>query len=465
MRLCITDFLLSAFVLVGACAAESASPGTPRPSIEDVVVVATASNVLAALVTARVDHADSVAVRFHLNEAANFADSVTAAVEPGTQARIPVLGLLPNHSYEFRVTAFSGAGVTEAPPAYFTTAALPDDLPTYVASGDGASPGFTALAAGKYGIVIDNTGRVVWYHRFTNGLWLNFMAQPNGRYVARQVTPEPTDVESWVEIDPLGNITRTLGCGLGLAPRFHDLLVTEDGDYWILCDETRTMDLQSIGGVAGARVTGQAVQHISASGELLFHWTPFDHFLVWDVEPASRQGTDVNWTHANSLDRDADGNIIVSFRNLNEITKIDTKSGAVRWRLGGRANQLGFPSGTPAFSGQHSVRVLPSGELLLLDNLGDSIESRVERWSVDEETRTARLTGSYGSTPAVRTLVGGSVQSISPSRTLVSFGTEGRVEEYDATGTVQWRLEGAPGYVFRAQRFRSLYKPGCDTPR
>jgi hypothetical protein len=72
---------------------------------------------------------------------------------------------------------------------------------------------------------------------------------------------------------------------------------------------------------------------------------------------------------------------------------------------------------------------------------------------------------SYSSVPGVVTLIGGSVQSLPEGRTLVSFGTAGRVEEYDSAGRVTWRIEGNPGYVFRAQRIRSLYAPGVGTTR
>ena len=434
-----------------------------RPIIDAAAVMANPRNVLSAVVTVNTRHADSVAVRYTPVDAA--ADSITPAVVAGAAVRIPVLGLLPERQYRMRVVAFFESGIVESEDLVFRTGALPADLPAYTATGSDPSPGFIAMAAGMYGIVIDNTGRVVWYHRFQNGPWLNFMAQANGRYVARRVTAEPDDVESWVELDPLGNVTRTLGCHFRLQPRFHDLLIEPNGDYWILCDETRTMDLRPIGGVDEARVTGQAVQHVSATGGLLFHWTPFDHFMVSDVDPAFRTGATVNWTHANSLDVDSDRNVIVSFRNLNEITKIDTKTGLVRWRFGGRRNQLALSADATPFAGQHSIRVLASGELLLLDNVGDPLESRVERWFVDEATGTARLLGSYGSTPAVRTLVGGSVQALSSTRMLVSFGTEGRVEEYDATGVVRWRIGGSPGYVFRAQRFPSLYRPGVSASR
>ena len=61
--------------------------------------------------------------------------------------------------------------------------------------------------------------------------------------------------------------------------------------------------------------------------------------------------------------------------------------------------------------------------------------------------------------------IGGSVQPLAHGRTLVSFGTAGRVEEYDAAGNTVWRIDGNPGYVFRAQRIRSLYAPGVGTAR
>ena len=50
----------------------------------------------------------------------------------------------------------------------------------------------------------------------------------------------------------------------------------------------------------------------------------------------------------------------------------------------------------------------------------------------------------------------GRLEELWPVNLLVSFGTAGRVEEHDAAGRVAWRIEGSAGYVFRAQRIRSL---------
>ena len=48
--------------------------------------------------------------------------------------------------------------------------------------------------------------------------------------------------------------------------------------------------------------------------------------------------------------------LLVSFRSLNEITKIDVSTGAVVWRMGGLRNEFAFPDPGPPFLGQHGLR-------------------------------------------------------------------------------------------------------------
>jgi outer membrane protein assembly factor BamB len=460
--------LVGVAVTVAACGSEPV--GIDRsllPAIPSAAVVPNIHNVLSAIVSMRVVRADSVKVRFRASDAPGGLDSVTPAVAVTADvATVPILGLLPSHRYVVRPVAYGNGTVIVGDALDLKTGALPPDLPEYTASGSDPSAGYVLFAAAQYVVVIDNTGRVVWYRHFPNGAGLNFMAQSNGHYVLRPPTPVASDVEPWVELDPLGNVVRTLSCASGLQPRLHDLMLERDGSYRILCDETRTVDLTALGGVRDARVTGTVVQHIGPTGDLLFQWSPFDHFEITDLDAAERRSATVNWTHGNALDVDADGNLLLSFRSLGEITKIDAKTGDVIWRLGGRRNQFEFlDTPTPAFSRQHGVRVCAPGTLLLLDNIGDPNESRAERYVLDEVTHTARLAHSYGSAPRVVTEIGGSVQTLADGRTLVSFGTAGRVEEYDASGRLTWHIEGNPGYVFRAQRIRSLYAPGVGTSR
>ena len=419
---------------------------------------------LSAVLTARTEHVDSVAVRYGPSEA--MLDSITPAVVPvNGEVAAPVLGLRPTTTYALQLVAYGAGGTVSSEVLQVTTDPLPNDLPQYRAGGPSPSPGYVLFSAGDYGIVIDNTGRVVWYLHFEEGPSLNFQAQPNGRYVARPFNPDPSAVQPLVEFDPLGTVTRRLPCARGLRPRFHDVLVQPDGSYWLMCDETRVMDLSRVGGAPDAAVTGTVVQHIDPAGALAFEWSPFGQFDITDVDAETRSGPMVNWTHGNAIDLDADGNLLVSFRSLSEITKIDTRTGNVLWRMGGLRNEFIFADATPPFLRQHGTRVTPTGDLVLLDNFGESEGSRAERYTLDEAAHTAQLRGVYAPKSLTRAELGGTTQNLPAGRTLVAFGDGGKVEEYDSDGAVVWEIEGNPGYIFRAQRIRSLYHPEIGLTR
>ena len=439
----------------------------PGPRIAGATAVALPSNVLGALVAVRVSGADSVGVVFHVRGAVAGADSVAPCVAVAADsANVPVLGLLPGTAYVLRPLAYGGGARATGDSVAFTTDTLPGDLPKFAAGGSDPAPGFVVFASGKYGLAIDNTGRVVWYHRFPLGVGLDFQALANGRYVARPAPATLSGTGPLVEVDALGDSTGTLACAGGLPVRFHDALVGPDGSTWIMCDEVRTMDLTPYGGVAAAQVMGTDIQRIAPDGTVLFRWSPFDHFLITDLDSAARTGAAVNWTHGNALAFDDDGNLLVSFRSLSEITKIDVTSGDVLWRLGGLRNQFAFsgPAGA-GFAGQHGLRLDGARGILILDNVGDPHESRAEHYDIDPVAHTATLTEAYGAVPPVVGMIGGSVQRLAGGHVLVSYGNGDRVEEYGPDGALVWELTGDPGYVFRAQRIASLYRPGVGTPR
>lgn len=464
--------ILLALLATLGCSADRLMPAD-TPVITSVEVIAGAQNVLSATVLASTVAADSLRVRFGTAFAP--LDSLTPAMAVGTAGSagtsgsttvaVPVLGLLPDTEYRMQLLAFRDGRVSASETVRHTTGSLPGDLPHYVTTGPDPTPGFVVLAAHPYGLVIDNGGRVVWYRRLEQGPTLNFQAQPNGRYATSPITPVAGDLHPWVEYDALGNETRRLGCAGGLVARFHELVARPDGSWWVLCDEAREMDLTAVGGQARAIVTGTVVQHVGPDGASLFSWSPFDHFAITDLDPTRRTGPAVNWTHGNAIDFDVNGNPVVSFRSLDEITMIDRARGTVGWRLGGRANQFAMYGDSARFAGQHGMRVLGTGELQLFDNRGLSGDSRAMRIAFDPVDRTATVKATISAPPPVTALLGGSTQTLPRGRLLVAYGNGHRVQEYDADGRVMWEILSDPGYVFRAQRIRSLYRPGALDPR
>jgi len=455
--------LLAGLAGTGACSSDNPVLEPSPPGIESVAVAAGPHNVLQAVVSVTLHDADSVAVRYGM--LGTPLDSTTPVIIAHESQQLDVLGLLPGTVYQMQVIAYGNNVSALSDTLELTTGNLPADLPSYQAGGSSPSPGFVVFAANAYGIVIDNTGRVVWYRQLPGGMTLNFQPQPTGRYLTQPVTAAPGDLTPWAEIDPSGTITRTLGCANGLHSRFHDIIVLADGSYWLMCDDTRLMDLTSVGGVAAAQITGTVVQHVSATGTLLFEWNAFDHFDITDLDQQSRTGPMVNWTHGNALDLDAAGNLLVSFRSLSEITKIEVATGAVIWRMGGLRNQFTYEESGLPFTRQHGVRLIAPGQLQLFDNLGEQEGSRAERYEFVEATHSVRRTAAFSSSPDVTSLLGGSTQPLPGGRILVAYGNANRVQEYDGSGAVVWEILGDPGYIFRAERIASLYAPGVGTPR
>jgi hypothetical protein len=440
------------------------APPGEGPAIQASRVSPGPHNVLSAVVRAIMAHADSARVRFG-REGEPFASVTPAVVAIPDTVVLPVLGLEPETGYRLQVEAYGAAGSTAGDTLDFTTGPVPGDLPRYVAGGPAPAPGYVVFGAYPYGVVIDSTGRVVWYRRLDQGPTLNFQVEPGGLYATSPITVTPGDPTPWVLYDPLGNAVRRLGCAEGLVTRFHELRLEPDGSAWLLCDETRTLDLTGIGGQAAAQVTATVVQHLDQAGAVRFQWHAFDHFALTELDSISRTGPDVNFTHGNALDIDSSGHLLVSFRSLNEITSIDTTSGQVLWRLGGLANQFTLAGGATPFVGQHGLRVIGRDQIQFLDNRGIPGDSRALRWVLDETALTARLVGSFGSLPPVEAQLGGSTQLLRDGRLLVAYGNGHRVQEYDATGNLIWAIDGDPGYVFRATRITSLYSLGVELGR
>ncbi|MCL7927325.1 MAG: aryl-sulfate sulfotransferase [marine benthic group bacterium] len=373
---------------------------------------------------------------------------------PDSTARPALLGLRPETSYEVEVV-LSDPGELSVETLSLTTGTLPDWLPAVTPVGTDTTPGFLTLSVPDGPVIIDNSGRIVWYRYDPDQTLVNFQAHPAGTYTLYGLT---NDVRAYRVLDELGRETGRIRC-IGYETRPHEIRVLADGRALVMCDDLRPEDLSPFGGLPTAEVNWTVVQLLETDGTLAWEWHSADHFDVTDTSLNSLEDISVlNLTHGNSIDTDTDGNYLFSFRNLNEVTKVNARTGEVIWRFGGRRNQFAYiddPKGT--FERQHGIRAADAGEIQLLDN-SDEAPSRFLRYRIDESARTATLVWQHIDAPETHTLVGGSTQVYSDRGGLVSFGREGRVVELDESGSRRWELTGIDGlYVFRAERIPSLY--------
>ena len=137
----------------------------------------------------------------------------------------------------------------------------------------------------------------------------------------------------------------------------------------------------------------------------------------------------IDYLHANSLEWDKDGGIIVSARDINTIFKISLPGGNVEWRIGGyHAGQTDFKiinDPLEGFSYQHSAKLLANGNLLLFDNGNDRPDkkTRAVEYKMDWKNRTAEYLWSYPapSDYAFRRCCG-LVQRLKNGNTLIAWG-------------------------------------------
>lgn len=435
------------------------------PSLYIARVIPTGDNPLSLLLACRTSRAALAAVDV-------LRDSVLEQTTPAFEVRddsviIPIVCLRPRTSYTFRVRLTAVSGETrELHAATITTQPLPAAValpPFRLLHADSPSVkyvlvGITPASNGKsYAMVIDREAVPVWYKEFRDAV-ADFQRQPNGHLTAWSSIDGSPSV--FYAFDLLGRVAATYRASERRETGPHELRLVADG-YALFGIEFRTMDLTPYGGLPNASVRGVVVEWICGNRQL--RWSTFDHFRVDDAAPdISLTTLTVNPWHGNAIELDHDGNLLASFRNMDEITKIDAASGAIIWRLGGRRNEFSF-RGDPrgGFSHQHGIRRLSNGNILLFDNgnLHTPPQSRAVEYRLDEMEKIAELVWEYRSSPPLYAFALGFAQRLPNGNTLICFGTAQRIIEVDPSGRKRWdvALDEPQRYAYRAFAVESLY--------
>lgn len=448
-----TAVLVAAFAAFG-CSDDPGGPEPPGPDPEylGATPAAVAANVNSLAVD--VEATDYDEARLRLRTPGEPDETTPPYAFVGNHADVSALGLLADRIYQIDVLLTAGTETDSVDSFSHTTGVLPDWIPSIGSDGTLPGGGFLGLAHPGGPLIVDGQGRVRWYLTSEDQTLNNFQAHDSGEFT---LFGTQDAVRQYRVLDERGEIVRTIGC-VGLDTRFHEVHVMPGGDYWVMCDDPVPTDLSPRGGDANGTVNWTTLQHVLSDGTLDFTFNTRDHFSLDDIDPAAFVGaTTVNITHGNAVGFDDADGVYLSFRSLNEVTKIDGVSGAVEWRLGGLANEFAITDPTRAFERQHGLRVAAPGVIQMLDN-GTTAPSRVIRYTIDEQAMTATLSLEYTHAADAFTFVGGGTEVLPAGGALASFGQAGRVVALDAAGGQAFELVGLEGeYIFRAFHVPSLY--------
>lgn len=307
-----------------------------------------------------------------------------------------------------------------------------------------------------YAVAFDSTGTVAWYRAFPGSRGnTNAYLQPNGDvtlYLGTSRGWEPVP-GAFTEFRTSGAAVRQWAAPTGYYTDGHELRVGIGGrPTYLFGYDLKPMDLRPRGGKADSVVAGHTIFSIDASGNAKPVFVSRDHFTTADwINPETLVQ---DYDHPNSIDIDTDGGLIVSWRNFDEVSKIDPSTGQFVWRLGGRHSDFTFVNDPfHGFSGQHFARLLPNGNLLLYDDGNGHVpqESRAAEYRLDLAAHTATLVWQYRHQPAIYTPFVGSVQRLPNGNTVVGFGNAGVVTEVTSAGNVVWEgqltVDGSSGIL------------------
>jgi hypothetical protein len=308
---------------------------------------------------------------------------------------------------------------------------LPEDFPSITVNvRNNPSDGYLFFAPAilnpplGYLIIIDNNGIPIYYNRRPNSQ-IFFKVQPNGL-----LTYGDNFSHYFYSMDSSYAIIDSFSIGNGYVTDDHEFQMLSNGHSLLLAYDPQPVRMDTIvtGGDSSAIVIGLIVQEIDINKNVVFQWRSWDHYQITDAtEDINLTQHTIDYVHGNAIELDFDGNLLISARHMDEITKINRQTGEIIWRLGGlksRNNQFQFINDPITFSHQHDIRRLPNGNVTLYDNgnLHTPKISRAREYNLDESNKTVELIWAHTNEPPIYKSGLGNVQKLSGNNTFIGWG-------------------------------------------
>jgi Arylsulfotransferase (ASST) len=372
------------------------------------------------------------------------------------------------------------------PPYYQSFRSRPDLKPptvTVTAHAPGTAPGDLFLAPysgpGQYGpMILDENGAMLWFKPLS----------PQGTRASdfRVQQYEGKPVLTWWQdplITPAGRkagevimnrsyqqIAVVRG-GNGYQPDLHEFQITPQGTGLITVYNGIDCDLSAVGGPSDAAVADTLLQEIDLkTGLVMYEWHSLDHVALADSYASARhasQKTPFDYFHINSIDVQPDGDLLVDSRNTWAAYDVDSRTGRVRWQLGGKHSSFAMgPGARPAW--QHDARLQPGGTITFFDNGATPAvheQSRAIELRLDPQRMTATLIREDHH-PGKPLVAGsqGNVQALPTGAWVVGWGEVPYFSEFSPSGQLLFDAHFPAAYEsYRAYRLAWSGRP-TDSP-
>ena len=333
---------------------------------------------------------------------------ITAPTESDISSKSTLILLEAETKYTFKVLAVNEYGSTTSDEYEFTTSSLPLDVPLcslhindleeeisgYILQMKGDIPGYVSI--------INTRGKVVWYQKMDKAVRVaTFDAKTNTiSCIIGGNTEQNYAGTDLVVINLIGEVL--LHKKFNKFYGHHDIRRMPDGNLIVVNFVPKAFDLRKHGGTQNEIVWGDGYTIFDMKGNIVEAWdcygelNPIDDPRIMEMLPVQGEDGQKNvfykddWLHANSVNFDSEGNIYMSFNWRSELWKIERSTGTVLYRVGKQGNIDISPDGYA--EGMHSVEALEPNKVLLLDNGLTSQTTRAMIYSIDEKSKTAKVT-------------------------------------------------------------------------
>ena len=427
-----------------------------------------------------------------------FSEGETVAVKLEEPVRTEAQDFIPGLNFNFRITERDLTNLVKSNPEkylfgeYFNflktskTAAikpisdfpgysvmddsLPEDFPNIeLDSLNNPSPGFIFLApfyyfnftGSNYLTIVDNYGIPIFYRQLTS-LLFDFKKQPGGMLTYYQLS-----VNRFYVLDNSYNIIDSFYTKNGYLTDTHELLVLENNHSLMMSYDFQHVAMDTVvpGGNPNATVEGLIIQEQDENKNVVFQWRSWDHFQITDATyDIDLTDSLIDYVHGNAIDVDNDGNLLISCRHMDEVTKINRQTGDIMWRLGGEYcenNQFTFINDPIGFSHQHDIRRLENGNITVFDNgnLHAPLFSRAAEYQLDEVNKLAFLVWEYSNDPLSFSVAMGDARQLPNHNTFIGWGTgtSPAISEVKPNGDVALFLS-LPDTIFNYRGFKFPWK-------
>jgi EmrB/QacA subfamily drug resistance transporter len=257
-----------------------------------------------------------------------------------------------------------------------------------------------------------------------------------------------TESGQWTIVDQHYRTIGTLKATGGWVLTLHEIVI-RGNDAWVTANKNIPMNLSKYGGAYNGALIDSAVQEYDlTTGKLVQSWDALDHIALSDSQ-ATLPTNGFPWDayHVNSIDVPGDGTFVVSMRNTWAAYKVNIKTGAIEWTLGGRHSSFKLESGAD-FQWQHDVSVYPGSNLLTMFDdhccqitgggtyVNPTAASRGLVLKLDTAKHTATFAGEYSHGNNFDAEYMGNVEPLANGNEFVGWGSAPFLTEFDASGNM-----------------------------